>query len=152
MKDKMNSKELRVIINIFSSSLIFLVYALIIYFKKIQGNLEIINDPAFWGKTFLLFIPIAIGAMIVIYIIFAIVKKIATNEDLDTKSDEMDKLIELRSLRVSHWSFTGGFMLAMGSQALGMDLWVMFVVMVGSGFLGSIAEGLTQLYYYKRGI
>ena len=152
MKEKMNSKELKVVINIFSSSLIFLVYSLYVYFKKIQGNLEIINDPAFWGKTFLVFIPIAIVTMIIIYIIMAIVNKIVTNEDLDTKSDEMDKLIELRSLRVSHWSFTGGFILALGSQAIGMDLWVLFVVLFASGFLGSIAEGLTQIYYYKRGI
>ena len=90
--------------------------------------------------------------MIIIHIIFAIVNKIVTNEDLPSKSDEMDKLIELRSLRVSHWSFTGGFILALGSQAIGMELWVMFVIMLASGFLGSMAEGLTQLYYYRKGI
>jgi hypothetical protein len=152
MKERMSSKELRVLVTTISSSLIFIVYGLIVYFKKVEGNFDILNDTVFWGKTFLIFIPIAIVTLIIIHIILAIVNKIVTDEDMPSKSDEMDKLIELRSLRVSHWSFTGGFILALASQAVGMELWVMFVVLLGSGFLGSIAEGLTQLYYYRRGI
>jgi hypothetical protein len=43
-----------------------------------------------------------------------------TNEDMPTTDDERDKLIELKSTRISHWIFTIGFMLAMGSQAIDM--------------------------------
>jgi hypothetical protein len=43
-----------------------------------------------------------------------------TNEDMPTTDDERDKLIELKSIRISHWIFTIGFMLAMGSQAIDM--------------------------------
>ena len=54
MKERMNSKELRVLVTTISSSLIFIIYALLVYFSKIQGNYDILNDAAFWGKTFLL--------------------------------------------------------------------------------------------------
>ena len=152
MKERMNSKELRVLVTTISSSLIFIIYSLKVYFSKVQGNTEILNDTAFWGKAFIVFVPIAIVTLIIIHIILAIVNKIVTNEDMETKSDEMDKLIELRSLRVSHWTFSGGFMLALGSQAIGMEIWVMFVVLLASAFVGSLAEGFMQLYYYRRGI
>ena len=65
-------------------------------------------------------IPIAIVAQIIIHIIFAIINKMVTNEDMPTTDDERDKLIELKSTRISHWIFTIGFMLAMGSQAIDM--------------------------------
>lgn len=65
-------------------------------------------------------IPIAIVAQIIIHIIFAIINKMVTNEDMPTTDDERDKLIELKSIRISHWIFTIGFMLAMGSQAIDM--------------------------------
>ena len=59
-------------------------------------------------------------AQIIIHIIFAIINKMVTNEDMPTTDDERDKLIELKSIRISHWIFTIGFMLAMGSQAIDM--------------------------------
>ena len=59
-------------------------------------------------------------AQIIIHIIFAIINKMVTNEDMPTTDDERDKLIELKSTRISHWIFTIGFMLAMGSQAIDM--------------------------------
>ncbi len=152
MDKKISRKETRILVTLISSILIFCLYALYIYQRQVVGNVEILNDLQFWGKTFVIFIPVAVVALIIIHIIFAIINKIVTNEDMDDKSDEMDKLIELRALRVSHWAFSAGFILAMGSQAIGMETWVLFVVLIASAFLGSIAEGLTQIYYYRKGI
>lgn len=97
-------------------------------------------------------IPIAIVAQIIIHIIFAIINKMVTNEDMPTTDDERDKLIELKSIRISHWIFTIGFMLAMGSQAIDMKPWVMFVTLISSGFLSSMVSELARFYFYRKGV
>lgn len=152
METKMYRKETRIIFTLISTILIFGLYALYVYRKYIDGNPDILNDFRFWGKTFLIFIPVAIVAEIIIHIIFAIISKILTNEDMPAISDEMDKLIELKALRVSHWTFTLGFISAMGLLAFGVQPYVMFIVLISSGFLGSIAEGITQIYFYRKGV
>ncbi|MBI5540220.1 MAG: hypothetical protein HY951_09200 [Bacteroidia bacterium] len=114
-------------------------------------NMEIINDFKFWGKAFLILIPVAILAQIIIYIVFAIINKMITNEDIPNLSDERDKLIDLKAIRISHWIFTLGFMLAMGSQAIGMQPYIMFVVLIFSGFASSIIAEIAKLYFYRKG-
>lgn len=100
----------------------------------------------------MILIPVAIVTQIIIHIVFAIINKIVTNEDIPVIDDERDKLIELKSIRISHWIFTLGFMLAMGSQAIGMQPWVMFITLIGSGFLsGTISEGV-KIYFYRKGV
>jgi len=141
-----------ILFTLISTVVLFVVYGLVVYNKHIVPDPDIINDPQFWGKTFIVFVPVAIVVMIVIHIIFAIVNKIITNEDIPDKSDEMDKLIDLKAIRVAQWFFGLGFMLAMGSLALGMELWVMFVVLIASCLIGSLAEGITQIYLYKKGV
>jgi hypothetical protein len=123
-----------------------------VYSKYIAVNPEIINSFKFWGKAFVILIPIAIVAQIIIHIIFAIINKMVTNEDMPTTDDERDKLIELKSTRISHWIFTIGFMLAMGSQAIDMKPWVMFVTLISSGFLSSMVSELARFYFYRKGI
>jgi len=148
----MDQKERQVLVTILATILIFVVYSLFVYNRYIAPDPEIINNPGFWGKAFLLLIPVAIVAQIIIHIIFAIVNKAVTNEDIPSKDDERDKLIELKSIRISHWIFTLGFMLAMGSQALKMELSVMFITLIASGFLSGIISEGAKLYFYHRGV
>jgi hypothetical protein len=114
-------------------------------------NPNIINDFKFWGKAFLILIPVTIIAQIIIHIIFAIINKIVTDEEISNINDERDKLIELKAIRISHWTFTLGFMLAMASQAIGMQPWVMFITMISSGFISAMASEIAKLYFYHRG-
>ena len=148
----MYQKEVRILVTLLSLILIPGLYALIVYNRYITGNPDIINDFGFWGKAMLILIPVMIVAMIIIHIIFAIINKIVTNEDIPTITDEMDKLIELKALRVSHWTYSLGFMLAMGSQAIGMQPWILIAVLIVSCFAGGIAQSITQIYYYRKGI
>jgi hypothetical protein len=83
--------------------------------------------------------------------VFAIINKIATNEDIPVISDERDKLIELKAVRISHWIFIFGFMLSMGSQAFGMQPWVMFITLVFSGFVASVISEIARIIYYRKG-
>ncbi|MFH1198389.1 MAG: hypothetical protein V1720_21990 [bacterium] len=145
------TKEKQIIVSLITSTLILGFYSIYVYNNYIAENPEIINDFKFWGTAFLILIPVSIAAQIIIHIIFAITNKIVTNEDIPTKSDERDKLIELKATRISHWIFIVGFLLSMGSQAIGMQPYVMIVTLVASGFVSSWAEGITQIYLYSKG-
>ncbi|HOW44228.1 MAG TPA: hypothetical protein PK919_03535 [Candidatus Aminicenantes bacterium] len=147
----MEQKEKQILASIIGSVLTLGAYSLYVYHKHIAANPAVIDDFKFWGKAFLILIPVGIAVQIVIHIIFAIVNKIATGEDIPTVDDERDKLIELKSIRISHWLFTLGFFLAMGSQALGMRPWVMFAVLLGSGFLASVIAEAARISFYRRG-
>lgn len=147
----MNNKEKQTLFTMIVSIAAMIIYGIIIYQKKVVPEPEIINDMQFWGKYFLLFIPIAIVSMIVCYIIFTIINKIITNEDLEDVQDERDKLIELKSIRISHWIFTFGFMAAMGTQALGMETWIMMITFIVSGMVSSLVSELAKFIMYRRG-
>jgi len=148
----MEQKEKQVLVSLIASLIIIVFYSLWVYSKYIESNPGIINDLKFWGRSFIVLIPVAIITQIVIHILFAIINKIVTGEDLSDKDDERDKLIELKSLRVSHWVFVVGFMSAMGAVALGMELWVMFVTLIFSGFLSDLISSSVKIWYYRKGV
>ena len=147
----MESKEKLILVSSISTLLIFGSYSFYVYNEFVADNLAIINDFKFWGKAFLILIPVSIVAQIVIHIVFAILNKIVSNEDMPTTEDERDKLIDLKAIRVSHWVFVFGFLVAMGSQAAEMAVWVMFVTLIISGFFSSVVSDLTKFYYYRKG-
>ena len=147
-----SKKEKLIVVSTISTILILGFYSLFVYQKYVSGNMDIINDFKFWGKAFLILIPVTIVAQIIIHIIFAIINKIVTHEEIPMITDEMDKLIELKAIRISHWIFTVGFMLSMASQAFGMQPWVMFITLILSGFFASIISEITRIYFYRKGI
>jgi len=150
-EDKMDNKEKQILVTVISLILIFTCYSLYVYHKHIADNMAIINDFKFWGKTFLILIPVTIIAQIIIHIVFAIINKIVTNEDIPTLSDERDKLIDLKAIQISHWIFTLGFLLSMVSQVIGMPPYVMFLTLIASGFVSGIASEIAKIYFYRKG-
>lgn len=152
MKEKFSIQEKQIIVSVISSILIIGIYSMYVYQNYISGNLEILNDFKFWGKSFLILIPVAIVVQIVIHIVFAIINKILTNEDFPTITDERDKLFELKAIRISHWIFIIGFIMSMGSLTLNMQPYVMFITLIFSGFFASIVGEIAKLYYYRKGI
>jgi hypothetical protein len=148
----MEQKEKQAIVSIIGSVLIIGIYTKYVYNNYIDGDLEILNDFQFWGKSFLYLIPVSIVAQIVIHIVFAIINRIVTREDMSDITDERDNLIELKSIRISHWIFVFGFMMAMGSLAMGMKPYVMFLTLISSGFLASLASEVAKIIYYRKGV
>jgi hypothetical protein len=133
--------------------LVILFYAWYVYSRYIADNPAILNDFKFWGTSFIILIPVAIGIQIIIQIIFAIITHILNKgEEIDPIDDERDKLIELKAIKVSHYLFILGFVLAMGALAMGMQPWVMFVVLISSGFTASMVNEILRLYYYRKGV
>lgn len=147
-----SEKEKAIFVSVISMILILGLYSLYIYHKYIAVNLGLINDFKFWGKAFLILIPVTIVSQIIIHIVFAIINKIITNEDISSITDERDRLIELKAIRISHWVFIFGFLLSMGSQAIGMPPWVMFIILIFSGFIAAIVSAIAKIYYYHKGI
>jgi len=147
----MDNKEKQILVTVISLILIFACYSLYVYNKYIAENFDIVNDFRFWGKTFLILIPVTIVSQIVIHIVFAIINKIVTNEDMSTLSDERDKLIDLKAIRISHWVFTTGFLLSMVSQVIGMPPYAMFITLVASGFVSGIVSEIAKIYFYRKG-
>jgi hypothetical protein len=148
----MGHQEKQSIVSIIGSVLVIGFYSLYIYRNYILADLDLLNDFQFWGKSFLYLIPVSIVVQIVIHIVFAIANRIITQEDMPDFTDERDKLIELKSIRISHWIFIFGFMVAMGSLALGMKPYIMFLTLISSGFLASLASEVTKLIYYRKGV
>ena len=145
------NKEKEILVTLISSFFIIGFYSLYVYYEYVAENPQIINDMKFWGTAFLVMIPVAIVAQIIIHIAFVIINKIITNEDAPTITDERDKLIDLKAIRISHWIFTLGFLLAMGSQAFEMPAYVMFLTLFVFGFISSMVSEIIKYYMYRRG-
>ncbi|KAF0199837.1 MAG: hypothetical protein FD166_265 [Bacteroidetes bacterium] len=151
-RGNMDLKEKRILVSLISSVLIMAFYWLYVYYNFIEGNPALLNDMRFLGKAFLIMIPVAIGAQIVIQIVLAIAFKMAGHDDIDPIDDERDKLIELKSIKISHYIFILGFMLAMGCLAMGMHTRIMIFVLIASGFVASVVNELLRLWYYRKGV
>jgi hypothetical protein len=148
----MHFQEKRALVSSISFFIILGFYSLYVYHRYMAGNPDILNDFKFWGKAFLILIPVTIVAQIIIHIVFIIINKIITDEDAPKITDERDKLIELKSIRISHWIFVLGFLLAMGALAIEMPVWVMFITLIYAGFVASIAAEISKIYFYRKGI
>ena len=147
----MYPKEKQILVSLVAMILILGSYSLYIYHKYLAENPEILNDFKFWGKAYLVLIPVSIAAQIIIHIIFFGINKLVTNECPPDITDERDKLIELKAIRIAHWTFIAGFILSMASLAIGMQPWVMLVSLIYAGFIAAIVSESAKLYFYRKG-
>src|SRR5574340_917702 len=136
----MYHKEKQILISLITMILILGSYSLYVYHKYLAGNPDVLNDFKFWGKAYLILIPVSIAAQIIVHTIFFTVNKIVTKEDAPDITDERDKLIELKAIGIAHWTFIAGFILSMGSLAIGMQPWVMLIMLIYSGFIAAIVS------------
>lgn len=144
-------KEKQIFVSMLTTVLVTIFYALHVYKNSVIPNPEILNDLKFWGVKLIWFIPISVVAQIVVTIVFAIINKIVTNEEMPSKTDERDKIIELKSIRVSHWIFISGFFTAMVFMALGFNISAMFIILLLSGLFSSIVSDIVKIVWYRRG-
>ena len=147
----MSFQEKRNIVNIFSSILISGIYWWYVFQTHHGENMSTDELLKFWSTSLLILIPVTIVAHIVIHIVFSITNTIATKEKEPVK-DERDKLIELKSERISQYIFVLGFVLSMVALAMDKSVNVMFIVIIGSGIVSDVFGKLSQLYFYRKGI
>jgi hypothetical protein len=165
----MSYQEKRIIISIITGVFILVAYCTYVYGKHQSGAIAA-DDLKFWAGAMLMFIGIGIAAVIVIQIVFHIlfsvaiaVQEKARNGMCDDKeiektigaemvTDEMDKLIELKSMRIGFGVAGIGFVTALVSLILNYSPAMMLNIMFLSFSAGSLLEGFTQLYFYRKGV
>lgn len=161
----MSYQEKRTIVSIISGVLLLAAYCLYV-FNKYQSNPAVFDDLKFCGTTILIFIGIGVVAMIIIQILFHIALSIgiavrernadekAIEKELENNmvEDEMDKLIELKAMKIGFIIGGVGFITALVSVIFNSSVAVVLNIMFLSFGLGSLAEGSMSLYYYRKGI
>jgi hypothetical protein len=161
----MSYKEKQTIVSMLTGVVLLAAYC----FYSFGGSRTILSSPqdaVFWARAMLVFIGIGIAAAIVIQIVFHILLAIATavkerekgEEEIDRSihaamvEDEMDKLIELKSSRIGFAVAGMGFIAGLIALALGSAPVMMLQILFLSFGAGSLAEGGSQIYFYRRGI
>lgn len=165
----MSYQEKRIAASIISGSLILAAYCIYVYGKYQSGYIAP-DDLKAWSGIILVFIGIGVALTIIIQILFHILLSItiAIRENVRTGgcddkniektigsemvTDEMDKLIELKSMRIGFIAAGIGFVAALVSQVLNYSPAVMLNVMFITFSAGNLLEGITQLYFYRRGL
>jgi hypothetical protein len=165
----MSYQEKKTIVTVLTGLLILAAYC-IYTIDKVKSGVVAPDDLKFWASAMLIFIGIGIVAMIVILIVFHILlsisiavkdqlqngkcndKEIEKNIELEMVEDEMDKLIGLKSLRIGYAVGGAGFIAALISVVLNYPPAVMINIIFVSVSIGSVAEGIAQLYFYRRGV
>ena len=154
----MSYREKENIINILSGLLITVVFAWVIYQRHLEGLVDLTYDFQAWGKLFMIYAGVSIVARIIIYIIFHIINAIVTHKSSETMDgkippeDERDKLVKLKAIRNSHYSFVVGFLVAIVALAIGLPAYSIFIVFVVSGVISEVIDNGSQLYYYRKGV
>jgi hypothetical protein len=165
----MSYQEKRTIVSIITGVFILGAYCTYAYGKYQSGAIAA-DDMKFWAGTMLVFIGIGIAAAIAIQIVFHILLSVAIavqekvrNGNCDDKiiektigaemvTDEMDKLIELKSMRIGFIVAGIGFVAALVSLTLNYSPAVMINIMFVSFSAGSLLEGFAQIFFYRKGI
>ncbi len=165
----MSYQEKKTIVSTITGALVLAAYC-IQTVGKVRSDVIEMTDLKAWATQMLIFVGIGIVASIVIQIIFHIlisvslaVKKTAQNGKCDndqiSKSievemveDEMDKLIQLKSMRISFTVAGFGFITALIWLVINQSAALMLNILFISFNLGSILEGITQIYYYRKGV
>ncbi len=165
----MSYQEKRTVVSIITGAIVLAAYC-IVAFGQYNSGAVAQGDLKFWAGTILIFIGIGVAASIVIQIVFHILLSIAIamqkkirDENCDDKEikktigaemveDEMDKLIELKSMRVG-FIFAGiGFVAGLVALVLNYSPVVMINILFLSFGVGSLFDGFAQLYFYRKGI
>jgi len=127
------------------------------------------NSPApenlkSWALTMLIFIGISVAVSVVIQILFHIAFSIgiAVKEgnareverivESSMVEDEMDKLINLKSVHIGYICAGIGFVAALAALAFGASAVFALHILFGSFAGGSFVEGGVSVYLYERGV
>lgn len=165
-------QEKKTIVTIISGAIILVAYSIYGISKYMEFGTSLLDDLKFWATAIL----VAIGGGIIITIIIQIVfhiflaianevskevsskvnfeKKISTFDDSEIMEheDEMDKLISLKAMRNSYIIVGVGFIFALITLFAEMPPAIMLNIIFASFSLGSLFEGFSQLYFYRKGV
>ncbi|KGR79226.1 hypothetical protein [Ureibacillus manganicus] len=140
------------IMQLVSAIFVFGIYFWYVYQQYLERNVEGVELFRFWATAILILIPVTIVLRLIIEIIFIIINGIITKESAPSFSDEFDKIIDLKAMRVSHFIFILGFFVAMGSLLFDSTPSTMFIILLFSGFLSEAFSIVWKIFLYQRGV
>ena len=147
----MSIKEKRIIGTLISNVLIFAAYLIIIIGMYQDGRFDGDDAARLVGQSILILIGAQIIGNIIVSIAVAIIHAIATREQEPDITDERDKLIELRALRLSFLLFGMTFVGGIAALAFGSTYFVAFQVLIAAGAISDVIGNLFRLRLYRRG-
>ena len=147
----MSYQERRAIASLISNIVIVTLYSAFMIQRYPYGDPYSVEVFRFWGAFFVILIPVAIIAKILISILFVILNAIATREVEADISDERDRLFEGKANRNSLYVFALGFMLAMASLLVDTPPSGMFIILFCGGVVSEIVGDFSQFHFYRRG-
>lgn len=139
----MSYPEKNNLVSLISTLVIFGFYFFNVY-ELYQADFLI--TPAVIG----LWVPVII-LTIIVHVVFNIINAIATKQDDTPPADERDKLIELKSIRNSHYLFIVGFFTSMVFLMFSTPPLVIFNLLIFAFVVSEVFGYASQLYYYRRG-
>ncbi len=145
-------QEKQTIVSLASTILISLFYCANMLQRYQERSANAADDFQFLASAALLLIPVLIVSKIVIYILFSIVNTVVTRQEEPSVKDELDQLINLKATRNFYHVFMAGFVLSLGSAAIGQPPVVMFSLLLLSMIVSGVTLDVSQLYFYRRGV
>ena len=145
----------KAVFNFVTTILLMVVYLLYVFGIQGEINLSKVLDIQFWGIFILKLTVFMVVAKIILFILFAIFKKVK-NRNMDEEDlefmDERDKLIEMKSDRYSHWIALFGFVASMIPVSMGYSIHYMFITILIFGFLSALMSDVWKIYFYNKGV
>ena len=131
------------------TSLIITIIVFGYYFTRVFIILnQTTSDSA---NLIVLFIGVVI-VMIILEIVSHIILAIIYKKEVNENSDERDKLIELKGIRISYWILIFGIFQAIVSLLMNKPpLMVANIILLFFVFAQIVGESI-KLYYYRKGI
>lgn len=147
-------------------TMLLVIVGYCIYAFGSYNNKNIENDNIkFWAGAVLFFILIGVIITVITQIVIYVGEYLILSKEKNQSkksiknkmktiscTDEMDRLIELKTAKISY-AFTGiGFVAAMIAVVLGSSIAVMINILFFSMCFGGFCEGVAIIYYYKVGV
>ena len=160
----MEYQQKKSIVNIAQAVALLAVYGIYI-FSRLNGGVTGWEDTHFFAVTMLKFIGVGVVIIIIIQIMFHVALSVSVavkerdKESREIESainaamgeDERDKMIGLKSTRISAIAFMMGFIAGLALLALGYPVAMMLNLVFFAGGLGTIAEEVAKMVYYRAG-
>ncbi len=104
-----------------------------------------------FGKYVLLLVPALAIVQIIVKIIFDTLNRTREKKEDENLKDELDYMIELKSLRNFCFAFLASFFITLSLFWLGVSMITCLYVMVSGIFVAGNVIELSYIYYYRVG-
>ena len=147
-------------------SLVSSLIILVLYITNILPQIGTLTNISDWAKIMLVHIGLGAIITIILHIIFHIYLSVSIaikERDKDDKAiersinqemveDEMTKLIDLKSLQVGCIVTGIGFVSGLVLLSIGYNMILVLNIMFLSFFIGSVIEGLVNIFFNLKGV